>query len=400
MQTMRPGFILALILSRILILNDKSPLRQCLVSLKHTLMIRVYSFIFFVFILCFLVLPAQDPKQSQAHAALQTDSLVHFSSEHHFSKVRQLTFGGDNAEAYFSFDNTKLTFQATNPAWNTTCDQIYFSNITDFKPSLVSTGKGRTTCSYFLPGDSLILYASTHGNAAECPPKPEPRADHKYVWPIYSTFDIYVADLKGNIRKQLTNSPGYDAEATLSPKGDKIVFTSTRNGDIDLYIMNTDGSHVRQVTHELGYDGGAFFSPDGKKLIFRASRPKTPEEIKIYKDLLAQELVMPTNMELFTCNIDGTGLRQVTHLGGANWAPYFLPDGKHVIFSSNHVQKGYHFNLWMCDLQGKNLEQVSYDNVFDAFPVFSRDGKHLVFSSNRNNGGTHDTNLFIADWKD
>jgi TolB protein len=163
--------------------------------------------------------------------------------------------------------------------------------------------------------------------------------------------------------------------------------------------MNTDGSDVKQVTHELGYDGGAFFSPDGKKLIFRASRPKTPDEIKTYKDLLAQGLVMPTDMELFTCNIDGSELKQVTHLGGANWAPYFTVDGKHVVFSSNHVQKGYHFNLWMCDLNGENAKQITFDPTFDAFPVFSRDGKQLVFSSNRNNGGGHDTNLFIAEWK-
>jgi TolB protein len=265
---------------------------------------------------------------------------------------------------------------------------------------MVSTGKGRTTCSYFLPGDSLILYASTHKTSEECPPKPAPRADHKYVWAVYESFDIYVADLKGNIRRQLTNTPGYDAEATLSPKGDKIVFTSLRNGDLDLYTMNIDGSDVHQVTNELGYDGGAFFSPDGKKLIFRASRPTTPEEVKTYKDLLAQGLVMPTDMELFTCNVDGSGLKQVTHLGGANWAPYFSPDGKKVIFSSNHVKKGYHFNLWMCDLKGENLEQITFDPTFDAFPVFSRDGKRLVFSSNRNNGGGHDTNLFLAEWRD
>jgi TolB protein len=328
-----------------------------------------------------------------------SDSTIHFPEEKYFSSIKQLTFGGDNAEAYFSFDNKMLSFQVTNPSWNVPCDQIYYSSIKSFSPKLVSTGKGRTTCSYFLPGDSLILYASTHESSAECPPKPAPRADHKYVWPVYASFDIYVADLKGNIRKKLTNSPGYDAEATLSPKGDKIVFTSMRNGDLDLYTMNIDGSDVKQITHELGYDGGAFFSPDGKSLIFRASRPRTEAEIKTYKDLLAQGEVMPTDMELFTCNVDGNNLRQVTHLGGANWAPYFLPDGKHVIFSSNHVKKGYHFNLWMCTLEGSQLEQITFDPVFDAFPVFSRDGRQLVFSSNRNNGGGHDTNLFIAEWK-
>ncbi len=327
------------------------------------------------------------------------DTTVRYPDEKHFKSVRQLTYGGDNAEAYFSFDDKMLSFQVTNPSWNVSCDQIYYASIKSFTPKLVSTGKGRTTCSYFLPGDTLVLYASTHENSAECPPKPAPRADHKYVWSIYPSFDIYVADLKGNIVRKLTDTPGYDAEATLSPQGDKIVFTSMRNGDLDLYTMNVDGSNVKQVTHELGYDGGAFFSPDGKSLIFRASRPKTETEIKTYKDLLAQDEVMPTEMELFTCGINGENLRQITHLGGANWAPYFSPDGKRVIFSSNHVKKGYHFNLWMCNLDGSGLEQITFDPVFDAFPVFSRDGKRLVFSSNRNNGGGHDTNLFIAEWE-
>lgn len=338
--------------------------------------------------------------RSQQPPGIRDSSSVHYRMEKHFRSVRQLTQGGDNAEAYWSFDDKKLVFQVTNAEWNATCDQIFFSDVDRFKPAMVSTGKGRTTCSYFMPGDSLILYASTHEASDNCPPKPEPRADHKYVWAIYESFDIYVADLEGNIKKKLTDTPGYDAEATLSPQGDKIVFTSLRNGDLDLYTMDIDGSNVKQITNELGYDGGAFFSPDGTKLIFRASRPKTEEEIKTYKDLLKQGLVMPTDMELFICNADGSELRQVTNLGGANWAPYFSPDGKKVIFSSNHVQKGYHFNLWMCNLDGSEVEQITYDPVFDAFPVFSRDGKRLVFSSNRNNGGGHDTNLFIAEWKE
>ena len=191
----------------------------------------------------------------------------------------------------------------------------------------------------------------------------------------------------------------YDAEATLSPKGDKIVFTSMRSGDPELYTMNIDGSDVKQITNGLGYDGGAFFSPDGKKIVFRASRPTSEEDVNTYKDLLKQGLVMPTAMELYTCDADGKNLKQVTHLGGANWAPFFTPDGKKIIFSSNHVQKGYHFNLFLCDLDGNHVEQITYDPVFDAFPVFSPDGKKLVWSSNRNNGGTHDTNLFVADWE-
>ncbi len=337
--------------------------------------------------------------QAQHPTVVKIDTTIHFSEEKHFKSVKQLTFGGDNAEAYFSFDNKSLTFQVTNQAWNVSCDQIYYSTIENFNPKMVSTGKGRTTCSYYLPGDSLILYASTHEASMDCPPKPAPRADHKYVWPIYESFDIYVSDLKGNIRKKLTDSKGYDAEATLSSQGDKIVFTSLRSGDLELYTMNIDGGDVIQVTNELGYDGGAFFSPDGKKLIFRASRPQTEEEIKTYKELLLQGQVMPTNMELYTCNVDGTELKQITHLGNANWAPYFSADGKKIVFSSNHAKGGYHFNLWMCNIDGSGLEQISFDPAFDAFPVFSRDGKYLVFSSNRNNNGGHDTNLFIAEWK-
>jgi hypothetical protein len=342
-------------------------------------------------------------KEQTGKAALASDT-VRYPQEKHLANMRQLTFGGDNAEAYFSFGSDMITFQANNPAWNLQCDQIFYTRLAESNmgkeiPQRISTGLGRTTCSYFMPGDTSILYASTHADNPACPPVPPPREDHKYVWPIYSGYDIYVADLQGHIIDTLVNEPGYDAEATVSPLGDKIVFTSLRSGDPELYTMNIDGSDVRQVTNELGYDGGAFFSQDGSMLVFRASRPKTDEEVKEYKDLLAQGLVMPTNMEIFICNADGTGLRQVTHLGKANWAPYFHPSMKKVIFSSNHAgTKGYQFNLYMINLDGTGLEQITYDGVFDAFPMFSFDGKKLIFSSNRNNGGTHATNLFIADW--
>ncbi|MFM7055158.1 MAG: TolB family protein [Bacteroidota bacterium] len=326
--------------------------------------------------------------------------------EKHFKNIRQLTFGGDNAEAYFSFDGKKITFQATNPKWGEQCDQIFIADwdqadMRNSKPSMISTGQGRTTCSYFMPGDTTIVYSSTHIASASCPHVPPKRADGKYVWSIYDSYDIFVADLKGNIIKQLTNTPGYDAEPTVSPKGDKIVFTSLRSGDLELYTMNIDGSNVKQITSGLGYDGGAFFSPDGEKIIFRSSRPKTEEQIKTYKDLLAEGLVMPTEMELYVCNADGSDLRQLTSLGKANWAPFFHPSGKKIIFSSNHKStRGIPFNLYMIDIDGQNLEQITYDGFFDSFPMFSPDGKKIIFSSNRNNGGTRDTNLFIADWVD
>lgn len=330
------------------------------------------------------------------------DSL-HYSGEKHLTNIRQITYGGDNAEAYFSFAGDKLVFQAKNSAWNAPCDQIYVTGINeiwgDSIPPLVSTGLGRTTCSYFMPGDSTIIYASTHEGGEACPPEPPHGA--KYVWPIYSEFEIYVADLEGNIVKKMTDRDGYDAEATVSPKGDKIVFTSTRTGDLELFTMDIDGSNVQQVTRDLGYDGGAFFSPDGTKLIFRSSRPQTEAEIKEYKDLLAQNLVQPTEMELYVCNVDGSDLRKITDLGSANWAPFFHPSGEKIIFCSNHhSDKGGRpqFNLFMINVDGTGLEQITFDGVFDSFPMFSPDGKKLVFSSNRNNGGTHETNMFIADW--
>jgi len=329
---------------------------------------------------------------------------IHYKEEKHLKNIKQLTFGGDNAEAYWSFDDTKLVFQANN-VWGLECDQIFTMNITDDlskgqKPQLVSTGMGRTTCSYFLPGNETIIYSSTHLADKECPPTPK-KEDYgnKYIWPVYEGYDIFVADTKGKQLKQLTFEDGYDAEPTVSPKGDKIVFTSTRTGDLELFTMNIDGSNVQQVTHELGYDGGAFFSPDGTKLIFRSSRPKTDAEIKEYKDLLAEGLVQPTNMELYICNVDGSELTKITNLGSANWAPFFHPSGEKVLFSSNHKSKS-SFNLFMVNIDGTGLEQITFDAVFDAFPMFSYDGKKLVFSSNRNNNGTHDTNLFIADWVD
>ena len=334
---------------------------------------------------------------------ISTDSLI-FPEEKHFKSMKQITFGGDNAEAYWSFDDKQIVFQSNNPKWNVSCDQMFLMNADEtFEtkiPPMVSTGKGRTTCSYFLPDNKHIIYASTHLGSDDCPETPM-KKDGKYIWPIYDTYDIFVADLKGNITAQLTNEVGYDAEPTVSPKGDKIVFTSTRNGDIDLYTMNIDGSDVKQITFDLGYDGGAFFSPDGTKIIFRSSRPKTESEIAEYKDLLSQGLVQPTDMELYICNADGSDLRQLTNLGNANWSPFFLPDGKRILFSSNfEAERGFPFNLYIIGIDGKGLERVTHSETFDAFPVFSNDGKKLIFSSNRHNGGGKDTNLFIAEWQD
>jgi TolB protein len=326
-------------------------------------------------------------------------------TEKHLKNLTMLTHGGDNAEAYFSYDGKHASFQSNNKNWGLKCDQIFNLNIEKaakdslYKPTQISTGQGRTTCSYFFKDNKHILFASTHKGGIDCPPVPETKG--KYLWAVYNTFDIFVADLKGKITKQLTNTPGYDAEATISPKGDKIVFTSDRSGDLELWTMDIDGKNQKQITFGLGYDGGAFFSPDGKRLVFRASRPTKEEEVKEYKELLKQGLVAPTTMDIYTCNIDGSDLKQITFLGKASWAPFFHPSGKKIIFSSNHhSKKGYDFQLFMINDDGTNIEQITNQSLFNAFPMFSPDGKKIIFSSNRNNGGTRDTNLFIADWED
>lgn len=328
-----------------------------------------------------------------------------YSQEKHLKNIKKLTYGGDNAEAYFSPNGNHVSFQSNNKKWGLSCDQIFTMDLSKaaadstYKPAMISTGKGRTTCSYYMPNGKDILYASTHLKHDTCPAAPVEIG--KYLWAVYPEFDIFVADQKGKIKKQLTNSPGYDAEATVSPKGDKIVFTSDRSGDLELWIMDINGKNQKQITHTLGYDGGAFFSPDGKKLVFRASRPNSEEEIKEYKYYLDKHLVAPTTMEIFTCNLDGSDLKQITQLGKANWAPYFSPKGNKIIFSSNHHSKrGFDFQLYMINSDGTGLEAITKESYFNAFPMFSPDGKKLIWSSNRDNQGTRDTNLFIADWVD
>jgi len=334
---------------------------------------------------------------------LKADTL-HYPEEKNFRNIRQLTFGGDNAEAYWSYDGKHIVFQRTSVKDGIPCDQIFVGKLPEnpndsFTYKLVSTGKGRTTCAYFTRDNQHIVYASTHLGSQDCPPIPDrSKYGNRYIWPIYASYDIFIADLNGNITKQLTNTPGYDAEATLSPNGKEMLFTSTRDGDLDLYCMNLQTGKVKRVTTALGYDGGAWFSNDGKKIIWRASRPSTPEAVAEYKELLSQNLVAPTNMEIWVANADGSNAKQITNLGQANWAPNFMPDGR-VIFCSNHEYKrGFPFNMYTMNADGSNMTKISRDRGFDAFPMFSPDGKKIIFCSNRNNGGTRDTNIFVADW--
>ncbi len=330
---------------------------------------------------------------------------IQYAGEQHLANIRQLTFGGDNAEAYFSFDGRYLIFQKTSVAAGLPCDQMFIGRIPEkpgqpFVPKLVSTGKGRTTCGTFTRDGRHVIFASTHLGADTCPPVPDrSRYGNKYIWPLYPSYDIFMADTSGKIVRRLTNSKGYDAEAMLSPDGRKMIYTSTKDGDIELYIMDLKSGKEKRITYTEGYDGGACFSPDGKKITWRASRPETPEALKEYRELLAENLVAPTRMEVFVADADGSNVRQVTQLGNANWAPAFMPDSRRIIFASNHRSKrGYPFNLFTVNPDGSGLEKVSAEKSFDAFPMFSPDGKRLVFCSNRNNGGTRDTNIFIADW--
>ena len=315
--------------------------------------------------------------------------------EVHLSNVRQLTSGGENAEAYWAFDGSQLIYQARKPGAE--CDQIYVLDPESGDTRMVSTGEGRTTCSYFYPSGNEILYSSTHHHNAACPPNPD--FSMGYVWPVYETYDVFASNLDGPGLRQLTTEEGYDAEATFSPAGDRIVFTSARDGDLELYSMAPDGSDVIRLTDRPGYDGGAFYSPDGSKIIWRAHYPGEGPELEDYRRLLSQGLLRPGELEIYIMDADGSNQRQLTQLGGANFAPYWHPSGEKIVFSSNHHDPdGRDFEIYMINLDGSGLTRITYSEGFDGFPVFSPDGQHLVFGSNRNNGGTSDTNVFIGEW--
>jgi len=324
----------------------------------------------------------------------QTNNLL-LPNEKHLRNIKQLTFGGENAEAYFSADGKQLIFQATREGHG--CDQIYTMNIDGSNVKMISNGEGRTTCSYFFPGNKRVLYSSTHLGNKQCPPRPD--FSRGYVWAVYPTFDIFSANADGSNPKQLTSTPGYDAETTITLDGKKLVFTSTRDGDLDIYTMDADGKNVRRLTNELGYDGGPFWSYDGKQIVYRAHHPKTDEQKADYTSLLKQNLIRPTVLEIFVMNADGSNKRQVTNNGKANFGPYFFPDGKRIIFSSNlDDARGRNFDLYQINVNGTGLERITFNETFDGFPMFSPDGKKLVFASNRNAAKQGDTNIFIADW--
>jgi len=317
------------------------------------------------------------------------------NQERHLKNIRQLTFGGENAEAYFSADGKNLIFQSTREPFG--CDQIFTMSVNSEPQRLVSTGKGRCTCGFYSPDKKKIIFASTHLGGDSCPPPPD--YSKGYVWALYKTYDIFIANPDGSNLKQLTDTYGYDAECVFSPDGKKILFTSDRDGDLELYEMDTEGKNVKRLANSPGYDGGAFYSQDGKKICFRARVITDSAELKDYQEKLKEGLIEPRYLELFVMNADGTGRTQITNNGAANFCPYFRPDGKKIIFASNMDDpKGRNFELYLINVDGTGLERITYNPTFDGFPMFSNDGKKLVFCSNRNNKKEGETNVFVAEW--
>lgn len=334
------------------------------------------------------------------------------SVERRLTNIRQLTFGRQNAEAYFSFSGNKLIFQSTNNWMKDSfaatlkpvdaglgCYQMYVMDLESNTIRLVSTGTGTTTCGYFFPGDRRVLYSSTHLTGPNCPPKP--KRDGAYRWAL-DDYDLFAVRIDGQEMQRLTSTPGYDAEATVSPDGKTIVWTSVKDGDLDLYAMNLDGTKMRRLTTDVGYDGGAFFSPDSKRIVYRASHPTDPAEVTRYKELLAQRLVEPGQLEIFVMNADGSGQHQVTSNGASNFSPYFHPDGARIIFSSNAETRGDggrpSFHLYLVGEDGRGLERLTFEGQFNSFPMFSPDGKRLVWVSDRNAKQPGEFNVFLADW--
>ena len=345
----------------------------------------------FIALVCIATIAAGSSPRSSS------DDSLRLPDEKRLKNIRQLSFGGENAEAYFSQDGRKLIFQSTRDGRG--CDQIYEMNVDGSGVKMLSNGKGRTTCAYFFRDGRRILYSSTHEASPDCPPKPD--YSRGYVWAVYPGFDIYSAAPDGADIKPLTRTPGYDAEATISPNGKKIVFTSVRDGDLDIYTMDIDGKNVRRLTSEVGYDGGPFFSYDNEWIIYRAHHPRSEKDVADYRALLKENLIRPTTLEIWIMKADGSGKRQITNNGKANFAPFLFPNGKRIIFASNMDDpRGRNFDLYSINTDDTGLERITFNETFDGFPMFTPDGKKLVFASNRNAKSQGDTNIFIADWVD
>jgi Tol biopolymer transport system component len=343
----------------------------------------------------FAVVLLLGPSIASAQTSNGPPAIAAEQGESHLRNIRQLTNGGENAEAYFSHDGRRLIFQSTRDG--RTCDQQYTMRVDGTHVRRVSSGRGKTTCGYFMDGDRRIMFASSEALERDCPLRPDPSKG--YVWRL-DPFDLYTARSDGSGLKRLTRFGVYTAEGVISPDGKRIVFTSLKDGDLDIYVMDVDGSHIKRLTSQLGYDGGPWWSPDGKRIVYRANHPQTAADVATYKDLLAQRLVRPNKMDLWIMNADGSDQRQITHLGAASFGPSWTPDGRKIIFSSNHHTdpKLGNFDLFLVNPDGTGLEQVTTAPTFDGFPMFSPDGRKLVWASNRHDANPHETNVFVADW--
>ena len=317
--------------------------------------------------------------------------------EKRLGNLRRLTSGGQNAEAYWDAAGSRLIFQSTRAPH--ACDQMFTMRADGSEQRLLSSGTGRTTCGFFFPDGRRVIYASTHLGGAACPPPPD--RTQGYVWPLYASWDIFAADVDRSHLTRLTDNDTYDAECAISPDGRRIVFTSLRQGDLDLYLMDADGRHVRRLTDEPGYDGGPFFSWDGRFIVFRASRPQGQEELEEYRALLGRGLVRPRSLDIYLMNADGTGIKRVTRLPGANFAPFMHPNSRQIVFSSNHHDpSGRSFALYLVNVDGSGLERITWAEGFASFPMFTRDGTRLVFCSGRGGASPRDLDVFVADWDD
>lgn len=355
--------------------------------------ITSHRFLFFIISLAtILLLSSCVTSGGQKQRNVRNAQLYY--GEDHLTKIKQLTFSGENTDASFSSNNTEIIFQSTRDSLR--CDAIFKMNSDGSDISQISSGKGIASSANIAPSNDTVIYSSTHVIDYQCPPKPEFSKD--YIWLLYSDYDLFTISSTGGGTERLTNSKSYDGGAVYSPKGDRIVFSSSRTGDYELFIMNADGSKVKQLTHEKGFDGDVVFSPDGKNIVWRASRPKG-DALHDYRYQMSQGLIKTGKFELFMMKLDGGKPIQLTRNQAANFSPTFNPNGKEIIFSSNMSQKdGRNYDLYTLNIKTRKLERITYYSGFDGFPEFSSDGKKLMFTSSRNFRYKAEKNIFTADW--
>lgn len=339
------------------------------------------------------------PAVAQSTFAKWPDSapIASHPKEKRLRNVRQLTFGGQNAEAYWSADGETIVFQTRQPEWPD--EQIAIMNADGSAKKLVSTGKGRCTCSYLTPDGKWLYFSSTH-SVNEGAQKPVDMSKG-YVWMVNPEFSLYRSRPDGSNLELILNKGSYVAETTISSAKPEMFFTAAFEGDLELYRSDLKGKNIKRLTHNVGYDGGPFVSWDGNWVVYRRYSLKEQSEFDEYRSLLKENLVRPSKLEVWLMDRNGKGNRQVTSLGCASFAPFLHPDNQRIIFASNFGdKKNREFELWMIRTDGSKLERVTYAPDFDGFPMFSRDGKQVVWASNRNGKVRGETNIFVADWVD